>query len=170
MTEAHGDWYNDPDRNRRQAAAGGQPREQVPNIVEIAGGRAAVAEQAAELRRLELQRENRAAQRIHPAVNHPLGAAHRQLFRAAQAPALPPRPAVVVNPHQEQLRRFRELQRQREAEEENERRARLRQAEERQRQLREARIQELERAAIRRRENEARQREAEKNKGWCIIM
>jgi len=64
MTRVHGNWYNDPGHGRRQAEAGGQPREQVPNIVQIAGDQVAVAEQAAELRRLELLRRNRATRPI----------------------------------------------------------------------------------------------------------
>jgi hypothetical protein len=57
MTQAHGDWYNNPEHNQRQAAVAGQAMERIPNIIEIAGGQAAVAEQAAELRRFELLRE-----------------------------------------------------------------------------------------------------------------
>jgi len=64
MTKVHGDWYNDPGHDRRQAEAGGQPRAQVPNIVQIAGEQVAVAEQVAELRRIELLHQNRATRPI----------------------------------------------------------------------------------------------------------
>jgi hypothetical protein len=58
--------------------------EQVPDIVQIVGGEAAVAEQAAEFRRLEQQRLNHAAQ----------GAAR------LAPPAFPARPAARIRPIQ----------------------------------------------------------------------
>jgi len=78
MTRVHGGWYNDPGHGQRQAEAGGQPRGQVQNIVQIAGDQVAVAEQAAELR-LELLRRNRATR---PIINQ--GA---NLLRANPQPA-----------------------------------------------------------------------------------
>ncbi len=56
MTQAHGDWYADPGRGQRQAT-GTQIPDEVPNIFQIVGGPEAVAQQAAELRRIELERE-----------------------------------------------------------------------------------------------------------------
>lgn len=62
MTQAHGDWYRDPGRDQRQNTGTGTD-EEIPNIFQIVGGPGAVAEQAAELRRIELRREaNREAE------------------------------------------------------------------------------------------------------------
>jgi len=87
MTRVHGDWYNDPGDGRRQAEVGGQLRAQVPNIVQIAGGQVAVAEQAAELRRLELLHQNRATP---PIINQ-----RANLLRANPQPARPAGPAWI---------------------------------------------------------------------------
>jgi len=152
MTRVHGDWYNDPGHGRRQAEAGGQPREQVPNIVQIAGGQVAVAEQAAELRRLELLHRNRATR---PIINQ--GA---NLLRANPQPARhegwPARIGLYdqgrlqaeADEQRHTLEEFVQMRRQQQAREERRRRE-AREAEEQRR--REA-------------------REAEENKWWCVVM
>lgn len=53
MSEAHGGYYTNPEPRANRT----QNRNQVPDIVQIVGGPAAVAEQMAEFRRIELQRE-----------------------------------------------------------------------------------------------------------------
>ncbi|KAJ3565443.1 hypothetical protein NP233_g7623 [Leucocoprinus birnbaumii] len=171
MTEAHGDWYNDPERDRRRAAAGNQQGQQVPNIVEIAGGREAVAEQVAELRRIELQRENRPARLVPQIPQDPLGAG---AIRRVQLPGVRAAAAPAARDQYEEQRLWRENERRRrEAIEENERREQLRRAEqERLRRVEQERrwaAMQLEaqraREHTRRREQEARRREAEENKG-----
>lgn len=198
MSEAHGGYYGDP-AQRANRGNGLQPRNQVPDIVEVVGGAAAVAEQMAEFRRIELQRANReqppAAPRpvaravpARPAAPRPVAQAVPARPAAQAVPARPAAPVATTRPptvvadpwvdqaerrRQEQLRIWQQIQqaeRQR-REAEGQRRRDMERA-------REARQQALmrEEEARRRREHEARRqfevrrREAEESKGWCTIM
>lgn len=154
MTEVHGDWYNDPEHGRRQAATGGQPRVQVPNIVQIAGGQAAVAEQAVELRRLEFLPENRAAR---PVIPRPPRAVP-QPPRAVPQPAHPAAQLARIGIYEGQQRHL-----QPEADERRRALERFAEVRRQQQALEEQRRHEAREAA-------ERQRSAEENKWWCIVM
>ncbi|KAF9441319.1 hypothetical protein P691DRAFT_813162 [Macrolepiota fuliginosa MF-IS2] len=144
MSQAHGGIYMNPAPRANQGDRLGL-RNQAPDIVEIVGGPAAVAEQMAEFRRFELQRGNRAQ------------------------PALPARPLAPVAPLRRGVRLGVGLGPDREEAERRRLetlRALMRQNEEVVRRNVEAR-QRREREEARRREYEA---EAEEYRGWCTIM
>ena len=177
MTRVHGDWYNDPGHGRRQAEAGGQLREQVPNIVQIAGDQVAIAEQAAELRRLELLGRNRATR---PIINQGVN-----LLRANPQPAWiglydQGRPQAEADEQRRTPEEFEQVRRQQQAREEQMRcqqqareeqmqcqqkareeqmRCQQQAHEEQMRRLQQARGEQMRREA----------REAEENK-WCVVM
>lgn len=81
MTQAHGDWYNNPYRDQMQADVGGQPWELL-DIVRVVGGRAAAPEHAAGLHRLEFRRVGPViAMRLPPPV-----AVNRYVRRGVRGP------------------------------------------------------------------------------------
>ena len=172
MTRVHGGWYNDPGHGQRQAEAAGQPREQVQNIVQIAGDQVAVAEQAAELR-LELLRRNRATR---PIINQ--GA---NLLRANPQPARHEgwpariglydqgRPQAEADEQRRTPEEFEQVRRQQQAREE-EMRCQQKVREEQMRCQQQAREEQM-RCQQQAREEQMRPeaREAEENK-WCVVM
>ncbi|KAF9454427.1 hypothetical protein P691DRAFT_717469 [Macrolepiota fuliginosa MF-IS2] len=190
MAQAHGGYYNDPEPRANQG-------NRVPDIVQIAGGAEAVAEQMAEFRRLALQRENRVqpavlarpaaalapirppAAPVRPVAPAPVRRPIPAIPTRLPAPVIPvhraAQPAVAPYPNGEELERRRQevlraWQRQQGELERTRREAEARQRlEEGERRAREAR-QQREREEARRREYAARQRAAEDKKGWCTIM